>query len=227
LMGALNSMTQITLKTAMPGVPDFYQGTEFWDLSLVDPDNRRPVDFAARSAALHAISTEPSWLALAETWPDGRIKFALTRRLLALRAQFQDLFAHGSYRALEVEGPDRNEIIAFARISGRNAVILVAGRLFKRATRGGLQWPRGEAWNASVCVDGFSDIAGMIEADKRVSGPRAAVSQLFGALPIAVLRAKYPPVKTAAVGSKRHAPRGSELVLSSLLGFTKRGDSRV
>jgi (1->4)-alpha-D-glucan 1-alpha-D-glucosylmutase len=212
LMGALNSLTQVALKAAMPGVPDFYQGTEFWDLSLVDPDNRRPVDFAARSAALHAIGTEPSWPALAETWPDGRIKFALTRRLLALRAQFQDLFAHGSYRALEVEGPDRNEIIAFARISGRNAVILVAGRLFKRATRGGLQWPRGEAWNASVCVDGFSDIAGMIVADKRVSGPTPAVSQLFGALPIAVLQAKYAQVSRFRSSQALAAPlmRASE-----------------
>jgi len=65
LMGALNSLTQVALKATMPGVPDFYQGTEFWDLSLVDPDNRRPVDFAARSAALRAIGTEPSWPALA------------------------------------------------------------------------------------------------------------------------------------------------------------------
>ena len=73
LMGALNSMTQVTLKIAMPGVPDFYQGTEFWDLSLVDPDNRRPVDFAACSAALQSIGDEPKWPALADTWPDGRI----------------------------------------------------------------------------------------------------------------------------------------------------------
>ena len=64
LLGALNSLTQLVLKATMPGVPDFYQGTETWDLSLVDPDNRRPVDFAARQAALAAAS-EPDWAALA------------------------------------------------------------------------------------------------------------------------------------------------------------------
>ena len=60
LLGALNSLSQITLKATMPGVPDFYQGTEFWDLSLVDPDNRRPVDFAGRAAVLAAMET-PDW----------------------------------------------------------------------------------------------------------------------------------------------------------------------
>ena len=71
LLGALNSLTQLVLKTTMPGVPDFYQGTETWDLSLVDPDNRRPVDFAARQAALNA-STAPDWADLATHGPmDG------------------------------------------------------------------------------------------------------------------------------------------------------------
>jgi (1->4)-alpha-D-glucan 1-alpha-D-glucosylmutase len=195
LMGALNSMTQLTLKSAIPGVPDFYQGTEFWDLSLVDPDNRRPVDFAARSAALASIGDAPNWPALADTWLDSRVKLALTQRLLALRARFGDLFARGSYRPLEVVGPHRNEIIAFARISGRNAVIVVTGRLFKRATHGGRQWPCGESWNASVCVDDFCEIAGVIVANKQMSGPRLAVSELFGVLPIAVLQAKYAPVR--------------------------------
>ena len=65
----------------MPGVPDFYQGTEFWDLSLVDPDNRRPVDFAARAAALPALEN-PDWAGLAQHWPDGHIKLAWTRHLL-------------------------------------------------------------------------------------------------------------------------------------------------
>jgi (1->4)-alpha-D-glucan 1-alpha-D-glucosylmutase len=202
LMGALNSVTQVTLKTAMPGVPDFYQGTEFWDLSLVDPDNRRPVDFAARCAALHSIGAEPNWPALADAWPDGRIKFALTQRLLALRARFQDLFARGSYRPLEVAGPHRNEIIAFARISGPDAVIVVTGRLFKRATRGGRQWPCGGSWDASVCVDGFCEIAGVIVSDKQMSGPTLAASELLGVLPIAVLQAKYASVKTGSIGGK-------------------------
>jgi (1->4)-alpha-D-glucan 1-alpha-D-glucosylmutase len=85
-MGALNSLAQLALKATMPGVPDFYQGTEFWDLSLVDPDNRRSVDFAARASTLASIGQAPDWPALAGAWPDGRIKLALTRSLLALRS---------------------------------------------------------------------------------------------------------------------------------------------
>jgi hypothetical protein len=78
LLGALNSLTQVTLKATMPGVPDFYQGTELWDLSLVDPDNRRPVDFSARARALQSLAEIPDWTTLRKTWPDGRIKLALT-----------------------------------------------------------------------------------------------------------------------------------------------------
>ena len=119
--------------------------------------------------------------------------------MAALRVQFKDLFARGSYRPLEVAGPHRNEIIAFARISGRNAVIVVTGRLFERATRGGRQWPCGESWHASVSVDDFREIASLVVGDKQVSGSRLAASKLLGVLPIAVLQAKYAPVKTGSI----------------------------
>jgi (1->4)-alpha-D-glucan 1-alpha-D-glucosylmutase len=191
----LNSLTQVALKALMPGVPDFYQGTELWDLSLVDPDNRRPVDFPARAALEHSIGNEPDWPALAQTWVDGRIKFALTARLVALRAQCVDLFEHGSYCPLEVAGPHSDEIIAFARIQGRKAAILVAGRLFKRVTRAGAQWPGGEQWDASICLDGFADLVSTIGANKPIAGSMAEVSHLFGPLPVAVLHAQYGPVK--------------------------------
>ena len=79
---ALNSLTQLTLKATMPGVPDFYQGTELWDLSLVDPDNRRPVDFKLRANTFDALETD--WRSLCRTWQDARIKFAWTRELLRL-----------------------------------------------------------------------------------------------------------------------------------------------
>ena len=115
LLGALNSLTQLVLKATMPGVPDFYQGTEIWDLSLVDPDNRRPVDFAARQAAL-AADAEPDWPALAANWPDGRIKLALTHRLLSLRNEMPALFRDGGYEPVEVTGPHRDHIVAFRRI---------------------------------------------------------------------------------------------------------------
>ena len=89
LLGALNSLSQLALKATMPGVPDFYQGTEFWDLSLVDPDNRRPVDFARAQRRAWRARAMPDWAELAADWPDGAIKFALTRALLALRNEHQ------------------------------------------------------------------------------------------------------------------------------------------
>src|SRR6185437_10869338 len=100
LIGALNSLTQVTLKAMMPGVPDFYQGTEFWDLAFVDPDNRRPVDFGARTAALRTLVDAPDWPALTASWRDGHIKLALTKRLLALRERLPDIFTHGRYQPL-------------------------------------------------------------------------------------------------------------------------------
>jgi (1->4)-alpha-D-glucan 1-alpha-D-glucosylmutase len=199
LMGGLNSLTQVALKAMMPGVADFYQGTELWDLSLVDPDNRRGVDFATRIALLQSVSIEPNWSALAQSWVDGRIKFALTRRLLALREEHADLFAHGSYRPIELSGPHQDEIIAFARVHGREAVILIAGRLFKRATLAGLEWPSAEAWNAAVSLDGFGEIVSTMGARIPLTGGRFDVSSLFGALPLAVLEARYAAAKPRRV----------------------------
>ena len=196
LMGALNSLTQIALKIAMPGVPDFYQGTELWDLSLVDPDNRRPVDMAARASLLKSLGEAPDWRTLAEAWPDGRIKLALIHRHLALRQQLPNVFTNGAYRPLEVLGPNRNEIIAFARVSGRDAVIVGCGRLFGRVTDHGRRWPRGEAWDAALDVEGFYDISDMLAVGKKIAGTRLAVSELFDVLPVAVLRAQYLPAKS-------------------------------
>jgi (1->4)-alpha-D-glucan 1-alpha-D-glucosylmutase len=194
LMGALNSLAQLVLKVTIPGVPDFYQGSEFWDLSLVDPDNRRPVDFAARVSALASIGEAPDWHALASTWPDGRVKLALTRELLALRHEFADLFTRGSYRPLDVIGPHRRDIIAFARLGERNAIVVVCGRLFGRATQEGRRWPPSQAWNASVLAGGFSAMRNLLAAGKPLPGPRLPIADLFDVLPIAVLQAQYTPV---------------------------------
>jgi (1->4)-alpha-D-glucan 1-alpha-D-glucosylmutase len=187
LLGALNSLTQVALKIAMPGVPDFYQGSELWDLSFVDPDNRRPVDFAARASVLAA---DPDARALAESWRDGRIKLALTRRLLAWRRSLADLFAQGDYRPLAVEGPHRDHVIAFARTTRNDAAILVAGRHFAPLTDGGRHWPRADAWQGHVVLDGFL----VVDPSDRDREPgRLALSQAFGNLPVAALRATLKP----------------------------------
>lgn len=155
LLGTLNSLSQLTLKATLPGVPDFYQGTEFWDLSLVDPDNRRPVDFAARHAALSSLEA-PDWGSLIKSWPDGRLKLAWTRHLLKLRNGLADVFAQGDYQPLEVRGAHADHVIAFARRHGRAAAIVVVGRHFAPFTQGGREWPAPESLDATIDITGYT-----------------------------------------------------------------------
>jgi (1->4)-alpha-D-glucan 1-alpha-D-glucosylmutase len=121
--GALNGLAQTLLRMTVPGVPDLYQGNEFWDFSLVDPDNRRPVDYAAREQALQK-PLPP--VELLTHWRDGRIKQALIAQVLNLRAEHAELFRHGSYQALEVLGEQAHNVLAFAREhEGKHAIVIV------------------------------------------------------------------------------------------------------
>ena len=187
LLGALNALTQVALKAAMPGTPDFYQGTELFDLSLVDPDNRRPIDFAARARALDGLGGTPDWQALAASWADGRIKLALTRRLLAWRRDLGAVFGRGDYRPLVVEGPHREHVIAFARVHGEEGAILVAGRHFAALTDGGRHWPRAEDWQGHVVLGALAATDG---APRGATRDRLPLAQLFDVIPIAMLRAR-------------------------------------
>ncbi len=124
--GALNSLAQTLLRMTAPGVPDLYQGTEFWDFSLVDPDNRRPVDYPARERAL----SEPVALSeLLAHWQDGRIKQALIAQVLMLRRLHVTLFRDGRYLPLEVTGDQAAHVLAFAREDQGIRAIVVVPRL--------------------------------------------------------------------------------------------------
>ncbi|POR67274.1 malto-oligosyltrehalose synthase [Pseudomonas syringae] len=123
--GALNSLAQTLLRLSVPGVPDLYQGTEFWDFSLVDPDNRRPVDYAARKQAL---AEDASVTDLLTDWKDGRIKQALIAKVLNLRAEHPGLFSEGSYQPLEIKGSHAEQVMAFARETHRVRAIIVVPR---------------------------------------------------------------------------------------------------
>jgi (1->4)-alpha-D-glucan 1-alpha-D-glucosylmutase len=123
--GALNGLVQVALRATVPGVPDTYQGTEFWDFSLVDPDNRRPVDFSARRIAL---SQRLTLDILAQTWRDGRIKQAVLRKFLRFRQSEPELFSSGSYEPLTVLGERADSIIAFMRRHRNKALLVVAAR---------------------------------------------------------------------------------------------------
>ncbi|HTR35531.1 MAG TPA: malto-oligosyltrehalose synthase [Bryobacteraceae bacterium] len=119
--GALNALSQVLIKTTAPGVPDFYQGSELWTLNLVDPDNRRPVDFAKHAALLEELRRQTiDGLAaqlkdMLTNWKDGRIKLYLTDRALDFRRAHADLFRDGAYVALAAEGSRSGNVFAFAR----------------------------------------------------------------------------------------------------------------
>ncbi|MGR3991358.1 malto-oligosyltrehalose synthase [Pseudomonas sp. 1121_17] len=124
--GALNGLAQTLLRMTSPGVPDLYQGNEYWDFSLVDPDNRRPVDYALRRATLDASTPLAELLG---QWRDGRIKQALIAEVLDLRMAHPQLFRRGDYLPLEVQGEHADKVLAFARVAEGERAIVVVPRL--------------------------------------------------------------------------------------------------
>ena len=155
--GMFNSLSQTLLKLAAPGVPDIYQGTEDWDLSFVDPDNRRPVDFTERRRCLAAInaaeSNDPAGLLrdLLAGWPDGRIKLFVIHKLLHFRGDHPELFSEGTYLPLGASGRLAERICAFARSSDGLWAAAVAPRLIGAAVYHG-EAPLGDFWNDTAVV---------------------------------------------------------------------------
>ncbi|MFL6538140.1 MAG: malto-oligosyltrehalose synthase [Chthoniobacterales bacterium] len=130
-LGAINSLSQLVLKLTVPGVPDVYQGNELWDFSLVDPDNRRPVDYSHRQQMLASLgNTQPH--ELLEHWPDGRIKLLATTRLLTFRREHADLFRRGTYTPLQTLGTFADSCIAFAREREGESLVVIVPRLTAR-----------------------------------------------------------------------------------------------
>lgn len=155
--GVFNSLSQALLKIASPGVPDFYQGTELWDLTLVDPDNRRPVDHAKRAALLdHIIEREkagPASLAreLLEDLTDGKVKLFLIYRALKARNAQAHIFTEGGYNVLHVRGAHRTSVISFARGDNDGQAIAIAPRFLSYIVKEG-QLPIGEVWGDTEVV---------------------------------------------------------------------------
>ncbi len=135
-LGALNSLSQVLLKIASPGVPDFYQGTELWDFSLVDPDNRRPVDFQKRARLLNDLKVkakkDPGSLIqeLLRNWQNGAIKLYITCKALNFRKANVDIFLRGEYIPLATTGPNGKHVVAFARRLKNAWVVAGVARLF-------------------------------------------------------------------------------------------------
>jgi (1->4)-alpha-D-glucan 1-alpha-D-glucosylmutase len=140
-LGLVNSLSQVAVKLGSPGVPDFYQGTDLWDLSLVDPDNRRPVDFPRRAMLLDEVDGVlamphqerlPKLAEMLERWRDGRIKMLTTAVGLRLRRSDPELFLAGGYAPLDVDVTVPAAAVAFARVHGDRAAIFVGPRLSAR-----------------------------------------------------------------------------------------------
>jgi (1->4)-alpha-D-glucan 1-alpha-D-glucosylmutase len=129
--GMLNSLTQAILKFTVPGIPDIYQGTELWDFSLVDPDNRRPVDFILRQKLLEDVQNEKADTLL-KSWQDGRIKLSITSRLLHLRRIAPALFESGSYYSFYANGKLADCCVAFSRERNSQMILVIVPRFTTR-----------------------------------------------------------------------------------------------
>ncbi|MBV9144551.1 MAG: malto-oligosyltrehalose synthase, partial [Acidobacteria bacterium] len=162
--GAINSLAQTTLKLTSPGNPDIYQGTELWDFSLVDPDNRRPVDYALRRSVLAQLHSQavkaheenpatPLCADLLENFQDGRIKLWVTTRALEFRREHPDLFHKGSYVPLESSVLNQH-LCSFARILGTNGskqvAIVAVPRFLYTLTGGNTSMPSPEVWDEAT-----------------------------------------------------------------------------
>jgi (1->4)-alpha-D-glucan 1-alpha-D-glucosylmutase len=166
--GFLNSLAQVVLKICSPGVPDFYQGTELWDYSLVDPDNRRAVDYSARASLLSDTSQ------LLRKWQDGRIKLFVTSRALATRARHAETFLNGSYTAVNT---GTETAVAFTR---GDDILVAIPRL---TTRLGNAPPVGDVWG-----DHALDLGGRwrnVFTDETVDS--LALRNVFASFPVAIL----------------------------------------
>jgi len=154
--GMYNSLGQTLLKFAVPGVADFYQGTELWDLSLVDPDNRRPVDFAKRLQLLEELKSSeaedrPALLReLLQHWQDGRIKIYLTYKLANFRRAHPEVMVEGDYLPLEVGGELSDRVCAFARRSGAAWAVALAPRLIGAAVFNGGALLGADFWRSTA-----------------------------------------------------------------------------
>ena len=187
-LGTINSLTQTLLKLTSPGVPDIYQGTEIWDYSLVDPDNRRPVDYDLRRQMLKSLSTATPG-ELMQTWPNGRIKLFLINQILRFRRGHADLFAGGEYLPLHASRTFAECCISFSRRLDDDWIAVIAPRLSSRI---GFP-PIGEAWQdtAIQLPETFSvkDAHDLFTCPQpiRHDERQVAVRDVFSVLPFAVI----------------------------------------
>jgi (1->4)-alpha-D-glucan 1-alpha-D-glucosylmutase len=201
--GVYNSLSQLAIKTAAPGVPDFYQGTELWDFSLVDPDNRRPVDYARRQALLAEVdawTAQDGRLAVAErlaaTPGDDRLKLYVTATLLRFRRTWREPFDNGTYEPVVVDGAGGDHVFAFVRRHASGSIVVAAPRLITALSPDADVPPLGErVWSDTTltlpgaAARGYRDIFTGCTVAPADDGVLRA-SELFAHFPLALLEAR-------------------------------------
>ncbi len=197
-LGLYNSLAQTLLKLTAPGVPDIYQGTDLWDFSLVDPDNRRPVDYPLRVrllASLQERAREPAALTadLLAHLEDGSAKLYLIWQVLNLRRAQPLLFSQGDYVSLAISGTQADHVLAYARVLADQVLIVVVPRLLYQLTEGASRLPIGEIW-ADTQIDLRSlKLEGKLHeilsgGELTLGTEPVAVAELLTAFPVAVWR---------------------------------------
>jgi (1->4)-alpha-D-glucan 1-alpha-D-glucosylmutase len=188
-LGMLVSLSQALIKVASPGVPDYYQGTELYDFSLVDPDNRRPVDYGLRKRLLQEAESDPA--RLLASLPDGCAKLHVIRRGLAVRRSHPGLFHGARYLALHADGGREENVLAFALARNAAAIVAVAPRLFAGLAGEEAAAPIGErAWGEAALVvpeELRRDFTDVMTGEKHALGERLPLARLLGRFPVALL----------------------------------------
>ncbi len=196
--GMFNSLAQTVLKITTPGVPDFYQGSELWEFNLVDPDNRRPVDYSNRQNLLNMLKQKAQEdrgilvSHLMETPEDGRIKLYMTSQILNYRLQKQLLFQEGQYLPLEATGAKSKHVIAFSRLKDQQQIIVAVGRFYTQLLDSQTIDPIGEIWGDTTLVlpsqleGNYRDVLSGIEISS-TQDHHLSLHQAFAKLPMVVL----------------------------------------
>jgi (1->4)-alpha-D-glucan 1-alpha-D-glucosylmutase len=184
-LGLLVGLSQALVKVASPGVPDYYQGTEVWDFSLVDPDNRRPVDYGLRRKLLKEPTTN-----LLQNLADGRAKLHVIRQGLEVRRKFQALFHGARYTPLYADAGREENVVAFSLFDGHNGIVAVAPRLFSGLMAAGDAAPLGaQAWAGSgisvPAVGVYDDV--LTGQTVRCQDGKLKLAEVLATFPVALL----------------------------------------
>lgn len=198
--GMLNSLSQVMLKLTCPGIPDIYQGNELWDFSLVDPDNRRPVDYINRRCFLESLQDKANLKNNVDQYllspEDGRIKLFITTTTLHARQRSKKLFLKGNYQPLTIEGDKQKHVIAFARFFENETVLVLTGRFFTSLLKDESIKISSNTWknNSLILPKEFSKCRfrniynhGEFTATQHGEQGRLALEEVFSDLPLAYL----------------------------------------